>query len=210
MLFASAVDISDLSAEQINGVIASTVAIGALYCFLGYRTLRFVLGLTGFLIAGGVAATLANWISEGNQIAIMIALLVGGVCGALALYFIYKAGVFLMGLLGAAVIAHNLLEGRPESWMPLAVLGLAVVGGLIALLIERPVLILATASLGSWIVVSGIAFFITGPGEIEELREVFRLEEHRAIMLASWAVVAFAGLLSQTAITKKKEKPEKG
>ena len=206
MLFNSPVDVSDLTAQQINGLIASAVAIGTLYCFLGYRTLRFVLGLTGFLMAGGVAATLVNWISQGNQLSALIALFIGGMCGAFALYFLYKTGVFLLGLMGTALVAHNVLSAQPDTWIPLAVLGIAVAGGLFALLIERPVILLATAALGAWMVVSGVAYFIVGPSELEELPKILESEGQRTIVLASWAVLAVAGALSQVATTKKKAK----
>lgn len=206
MLFTSTVDFSDLTPQQINGLIAIAVAIGTLYCFLGYRTLRFVLGLTGFLMAGGVAATLVNWISQGNQLATLIALFIGGMCGAFALYFLYRTGVFLLGLMGTALITHNVLAAQPDTWIPLAVLGLAVAGGLFALLIERPVILLATAALGAWMVVSGVAYFIVGSSELEELPKILESEEQRTIVLASWAVLALAGALSQVATTKKKRK----
>ena len=206
MLFNSPVDVSDLTAQQINGLIASAVAIGTLYCFLGYRTLRFVLGLTGFLMAGGVAATLVNWISQGNQLSALIALFIGGMCGAFALYFLYKTGVFLLGLMGTALIAHNVLSAQPDTWIPVAVIGLAVFGGLIALLLERPVILLATAALGAWMVVSGVTYFIVGSGEPGGLTEVLESEEQRMIVIASWAVLAVAGALSQIATTKKKVK----
>lgn len=206
MLFNSPVDVSDLTAQQINGLIASAVAIGTLYCFLGYRTLRFVLGLTGFLMAGGVAATLVNWISQGNQLSVLIALFIGGMCGAFALYFLYKTGVFLLGLMGTALIAHNVLSAQPDTWIPVAVIGLAVFGGLIALLLERPVILLATAALGAWMVVSGVTYFIVGSGEPGGLTEVLESEEQRMIVIASWAVLAVAGALSQIATTKKKVK----
>lgn len=206
MLFISTVDFSDLTPQQINGLIAAAVAIGTLYCFLGYRTLRFVLGLTGFLMAGGVAATLVNWISQGNQLATLIALFIGGMCGAFALGFLYRTGVFLLGLMGTALITHNVLAAQPDTWIPLAVLGLAVAGGLFALLIERPVILLATAALGAWMVVSGVAYFIVGSSELEELPKILESEEQRTIVLASWAVLALAGALSQVATTKKKRK----
>ena len=206
MLFNSPVDVSDLTAQQINGLIASAVAIGTLYCFLGYRTLRFVLGLTGFLMAGGVAATLVNWISQGNQLSVLIALFIGGMCGAFALYFLYKTGVFLLGLMGTALIAHNVLSAQPDTWIPVAVIGLAVFGGLIALLLERPVILLATAALGAWMVVSGVTYFIVGSGEPGGLTEVLESEEQRMIVIASWAVLAVAGALAQIATTKKKVK----
>lgn len=206
VLFTSTVDFSDLTSQQVNGLIAIAVAIGTLYCFLGYRTLRFVLGLTGFLMAGGVAATLANWISQGNQLATLIALLIGGLCGAFALYFLYRTGVFFLGLMGTALISHNVLASQPDTWIPLVVLGLAVAGGLFALLIERPVILLATAALGAWMVVSGVAYFIVGSSGLDELTKLLESEDHRTIVVASWAVLAIAGALSQMATTKRKRK----
>ncbi len=206
MLFNSPIDVSDLTTQQLNVLIVTAVAIGTLYCFLGYRTLRFVLGLTGFLMAGGVAATLVNWISQGNQLAVLIALFIGGMCGAFALYFLYRTGVFLLGLMGTALIAHNVLSAQPDTWIPVAVIGVAVLGGLVALLLERPVILLATAALGAWMVVSGVAYFIVGSGELEGLTKVFESEEQRMIILASWAILAVAGALSQVATTKKKGK----
>ncbi len=206
MLLNSPVELSDLTTQQINGLIAAAVAIGTLYCFLGYRTLRFVLGLTGFLMAGGVAATLVNWISQGNQLAALIGLFIGGVCGAFALYFLYRTGVFLLGLMGTALIAHTVLSAQPDTWIPFAVLGIAVVGGLFALLLERPVILLATAALGAWMVVSGVTYFILGSGELEEVSKLFESEDQRMIVVASWAVLTVAGALSQIATTKKKTK----
>ena len=206
MLLNSPLDLSDLTTQQINGLIAAAVAIGTLYCFLGYRTLRFVLGLTGFLMAGGVAATLVNWISQGNQLAALIGLFIGGMCGAFALYFLYRTGVFLLGLMGTALITHTVLSAQPDTWIPFAVLGLAVVGGLLALLLERPVILLATAALGAWMVVSGVTYFIVGSSELEELTKLFESEDQRMIVVASWAVLAVAGAISQVATTKKKAK----
>jgi len=206
VLFTSTVDISELTPQQLNGVVAAAVAAGTLYCFLGYRTLRFVLGLSGFLMAGTVAAILVNWISQGNELAMLIALCVGGMCGAFALYFLYRTGVFLIGLMGTALIAHVVLAAQPDTWIPFAVVGIAVVGGLFALLIERPIILLATAALGAWMVVSGVTYFIVGSSGLDELTKVLESDDQRTIVLASWAVLAVAGALSQIATTKKKSK----
>ena len=206
MLFTSTVDIGELTPQQLNGVVAVAVAAGTLYCFLGYRTLRFVLGLSGFLMAGTVAAILVNWISQGNELAMLIALCVGGMCGAFALYFLYRTGVFLIGLMGTALIAHVVLAAQPDTWIPFAVVGIAVVGGLFALLIERPIILLATAALGAWMVVSGVTYFIVGSSGLDELTKVLESDNQRTIVLASWAVLAVAGALSQIATTKKKSK----
>lgn len=201
--------IADLSTQELNAVVATLVAIGTLYCFLGYRTLRFVLGLTGFILAGSVAGVLAGWVSEGNTIAMLISAAIGGIAGAIALSFLYKTGVFLLGLMGGTLIAHNCLSERPEAWIPLVVLGIGFVGGMIALLIERPVISTATAALGAWLVVAGVLFFLGGADLIglgETLWEPLAGTENRTIVLAVWALLAFSGLAAQLA-THKSKKP---
>ena len=77
-------DLSGLSTQELNATVALAVAAGTLYCFLGYRTLRFVLAMTGFLLAGMVAGMLAGWITQGHLISMGIAAaLVGAIVAEL-------------------------------------------------------------------------------------------------------------------------------
>ena len=103
------IDIHNLDANQVTIVVSIVMGLGAWYCFFGYRTLRAIIGLTGFILAGGVAGLLIHWLSNGNMIASSIAALIGGIAGAFALFFLYKAGIFSLGLLGATLVAHNVL-----------------------------------------------------------------------------------------------------
>ena len=144
--------LEDVPPEQAMLVLAVLAGVGAVYCFVGYRIVKFILGLTGFLLAGGAAAVIVGFLSYGNLIGMGVALLVGGICGAMALFFLYKTGIFCLGMLGATLVAYNLLQGRPESWILWAVAGLGLVGGLLALLIERPVMTLATAAIGAMMI----------------------------------------------------------
>lgn len=197
------IDISNLNSTQVSIVVASVMAIGAWYCFLGYKTLKFIIGLTGFIIAGGVAGLLIHWATDGHTISMIVATLIGGISGAFALFFLFRVGVFSLGLLGATLIAHNAMMDRPESWAPLAVLGLGVIGGLIALLVERPVMILTTSVLGSWLIVSGGAYFFSGSPGITDLAQAFTIKEERGIVLGCWVVLSFAGFMGQLATNKK-------
>lgn len=197
------IDISNLDSNQVAVVVATVMGVGVFYCFLGYKTLKFIIGLTGFIIAGGVAGLLVHWMTDGHMIALSIATLMGGICGAFALFFLFRAGIFSLGLLGATLIAHNVMADRPESWAPLVVLGLGVVGGLFALLVERPVMILTTAVLGSWLIVSGGAYFYSGSPEITDLTQAFTIKEERGIILACWVVLSVAGFMAQWATNKK-------
>ncbi len=182
---------------------AGAVAIGTLYCFLGYRTLKFVIALTGFLLAGTVAAGIALWLTHGNQTAALIGLGFGGISGAFALFFLYKAGIFLMGLLGASLIGDNIFHNTGDEWSPLIVLGIGLVGGLMAMILEKPVMIFATSVLGAWMLsVCGVYFYTGGTDPIEPFREALRSEDQRFWVIGAWIALAAIGLLSQFATTK--------
>lgn len=198
----------DLPITASNGAVALAIAIGTLYCFLGYRTLRLVIVLTGFLLAGAVAAGLAAWLSKGNMVAVAITAALGGICGAVALGFLMRSGIFLLGMLGVLVIAMHLTGGRQESYIPWVVLAAGIVGGFLALLLRRTIVILATAAIGAWLVVSGILFFLAGPGSLAEPNETVLAIREGWAGVACWAVVAFAGAMAQFA-TRPREYPTK-
>ncbi len=190
-------DISELPSSTLNACVAIGIGVGVLYCFLGYRTLRFVIGLTGFILAGGVAFVITAWISAGHTIASAAVGAAGGLCGTVALYFLYRAGVFGLGLLAFGLVASNVLADRQEKWVIAAVFGIAFGGGLLAIVIERPVVTLATAAIGAWLVVAGVAFFLMGPEVLDKLRDTAQFEEERLVVVGSWAVLALFGAFSQ-------------
>ncbi|MBI5091719.1 MAG: DUF4203 domain-containing protein [Candidatus Hydrogenedentes bacterium] len=191
--------LTELSASGANAAVAAAVAVGTLYCFLGYRVLKFIIGLTGFILAGASAAFLAGWLSQGNPIAMAAGAVLGGLAGAMALFFLYHVGIFSLGLLAGILIAFNVLADSVEPWAPWAILGAGAAGGLVALLIERPVIPIATGALGAWMVVCGIAHFLLGPDFLTALRGPLQFGETRWYIVVSWAVLAVAGTLAQFA-----------
>lgn len=201
------INLQSLDVHQVTIVVSIVMGLGAWYCFFGYKTLKTIIGLTGFILAGGVAGLLIHWVTNGHILSTAIAAFIGGIAGACALFFLYKTGIFSLGLLGATLVAHNTLADRPESWAPLAILGLGVAGGLCALIIEKPVMKLATATLGAWLIVTGAAYFLAGSPEITDLSQAFTLHEHRKIILSAWAITSIAGAMAQWA-TGRKSAPE--
>ena len=199
----ASLNVRDLEPNQLSALVAVAVAAGTLYCFLGYRTIKLVIALTGFLLAGAVAATLAGWIGQGHLASMAIAGLIGGLCGAMALTLLYKTGVFFLGLLGAAVVGYIALETRTETWVPFAVLGIGIFGGLLALLVERPVVMLATSAIGAWFVVAGVVFFLFSPESLMEGRGAAAIEEYDLQIALAWLGVAICGLFAQWATLSK-------
>jgi len=180
------------------------IAIGTLYCMLGYRTLKFIIGLTGFALAAVSAAYLGNWMGEGNAYAVAGAALVGGLCGAMALFFLYKLGVFCIGLAGALLVAINVLSSRPEPWIIPAIIGAGLIGGLLALLIERHIMTLATSAIGAWIVVCGVSFFLKGAEFVQTLGQHRPPTDEERIVLLCWIVLGIAGMMAQFATYRPK------
>lgn len=186
---------------------------GIVYCFLGYFTFRVVIGLTGFLLAGGVAGALAGWISNGHLWSMALAGLLGGICGAMALFFVYRSGIFILGTLGAGMAAFTLLggtemtEGLAGHWAPWVLLGAGLGGGILALFIERPVMILATSAIGAWLILC-VLYFEAGGRFEERLQEAAFATKFSWGLMAIWIALLLIGAAVQFKMTGHRKKKE--
>ena len=121
---------------------------GAVACFFGHRLFRIVLLIFGCLI-GALAASSIFGTSDTTPM--LIAAAVGGIFGALILRAAYFVGVALVGAALGATIVHLALpaldKGEPGVWV---VVLAAVAGAVAAVYLQRYVIIVGTAFLGSW------------------------------------------------------------
>jgi hypothetical protein len=129
------------------------VAVGLVACFAGYRLFRAVLTVYGFVLGAFFASTL---VSPSDTFAILVALGIGGVLGALALYAGYFVGVGLAGAGLGATMAHAVWQQwRGSDPGVLIAIGFAAAGAVLAIAAQRVVVILATAFLGAQTAVAG-------------------------------------------------------
>jgi hypothetical protein len=132
---------------------------GALSCFAGYRLFKIVLGIYGFIF-GALLASSAMGVS--NTTGMILAALAGGIVGALLLMFAYFIGIALVGAGLGALVAHvgwgYVGAGDPPA---LVVILLSILGSIGAMLLQRYVIIVATAFGGAWTVIVG-ALAISG------------------------------------------------
>ena len=148
---------------MIPGAYATPTAVifaigGLVTCFAGYRLFRFVLGLYGFLAGALIASHIP---ASGNTWTIIMAMVAGGVVGALVMVFAYFVAVGLVGAGVAAIILHyvwKLVGGDPPTLLLVVV---CVAGAVIALQIQRWVVAFGTAVAGSWTFLVG-AMALTG------------------------------------------------
>jgi hypothetical protein len=133
---------------------------GALSCFAGYRLFKIVLGIYGFVLGAMLAS---STMGVTNSTGMIVASLVGGVCGALLLMFAYFVGIALVGAGLGALVAHVAWSSLGRSGDPpaIAVVVLSVVGSIGAMFLQRYVIVVATAFGGAWtVIVGGLA--VTG------------------------------------------------
>ena len=123
-------------------------------CFAGYRLFRVVLGDLRLHPRRD-----AGELDDGRQQhrGMLVAALVGGIVGALILVFAYFVGIALVGAGLGALIAHVGVElrRRPAIRRALAVIVLALVGAIGAMVLQRYVIIVATAFGGAWTMIVG-------------------------------------------------------
>ncbi len=183
----------DIPPDMLNLIMGIGILIGAVQCFFGYRLLKFVLGLTGFLIGAILGAGVGRGMSNGNEIVTAIAGFVGGLVGASVMAALYFVGVFFIGALFGVLVGMSLLGIVDMGSSEIIVLVLAVLGGVVALIAQKLMLVVATAFLGAWNVVAGIAYFTAGfdPNDLKEF--VSRADFTCHVMLGCTVVLGIVG-----------------
>jgi len=129
---------------------------GTLACFAGYRLLRTVLGIYGFILGAMLASSMVD---VSNTFAMVVAAVIGGFVGAVVLVFAYFVGVALVGAGLGALIAHMAWSQAAGADPPaIAVIVASVLGAVGTMILQRYVIVVATAFGGAWtIIVGGLA-----------------------------------------------------
>ena len=179
------------------------VGVGLLNCFFGYRLFRVLLGIWGFLAGAGLGMTLLQGAGIDPLVRILGALLCG-IVGALLVSLLYFLGVFLFGagfgLLIASVIQQHL--HAQLAWPVIAVV--AAVGGVAALVLQRPLITLFTAFGGAWVVVSGTAAAVAGCPLRSFPANCVHPSPWALVILVAWLVLGFIGLATQFQLSRQR------
>jgi hypothetical protein len=126
---------------------------GALSCFAGYRLFKLTLAIYGFIFGSMIAS---STMGVSNTTGMIVAALVGGVAGAVVLVFAYFIGIALAGACLGALLAHMSWGTiRPGDPPPVLVMALAILGAIGAMLLQRYVIIVATAFCGALTIIVG-------------------------------------------------------
>lgn len=187
-------------AGTLSAVIA--IALGLVVCFFGYRLFRIVLAIYGFVLGAVLGLLVAGLLGGSNTYVSLIAALVGGLIGAALMATLYKLGVFLVGAVAGAVLAGMIGANLSSDLRVIAIVLAAVLLGIVAVIFQRIVIILATAFSGSWVVAQAGAALIAGRtmawGDLLSNRFIPELDGTAlGGFFAVWLLLGIAGALLQ-------------
>src|SRR5262249_19098122 len=118
------------------------------------RLFRVVLAIYGFIFGAMMASSVMG---ATNTFGTIVAAIVGGIVGALILVFAYFVGVALLGARVGALVPHVGWTQPPGMDPPaVAVIVLSIVGAVVALVLQRYVIVLGTAFAGAWTLLVGV------------------------------------------------------
>lgn len=149
---------------------AAAIIVGGAICLAGYRLFRPTIFMCGFIVGGifvaGVAEAMfknESWMATASWIAFFL----GGLAAGALVTSLYSAGIFLAGAAGGVLLAFTLntrvgpavYPSNPDVILVILAILLGICGGLLALKIERPVLIVSTAFVGAELFIWGIGYY---------------------------------------------------
>jgi len=182
---------------------------GLLICFFGYKIFRIVLAILGFIIGASFIAGVGFTLTDGNEILIiLIAGIAGGLVAAVILLFLYSAGVFLLGALFGISVFSGILILINIDTSPLLYIMPAILGGIIALLLQKFMIILITSFAGAWIAVIGTLYVLNSnfnPFTPEFINNISEIDTYR-ILLSLIALGGLGFVVQYIIFPKKQEK----
>ena len=136
----------------------AAIAWGVLDCFFGYRVFKVTLAVLGGLI-GAVGAQALAVAANLDHTGVMVAMIVGGLLGAGLAFLLYIAAVFVAGFGFGATLGVLLLANYNHMVALLTGCVLGVVGGFLAVKVQKILIILSTALLGSFRALLALGYF---------------------------------------------------
>lgn len=183
--------------------------MGLLTCFLGYRLLKITLGIMGFIAGATGGWALGLSLEPGNSGIALVCAVIGAAIGAVLYFWLFYLGIFLLGASAGVIVAAALFEAARHQLQPVPLFALAILFGVLALVMQKFMIIVSTAFLGSYLAVAGIFHWVPG------LQNLSPLWFHHAppgsvrswgyVALVFWLILGLAGMSFQNRAHRTKD-----
>lgn len=194
------------------------VLAGVLACFAGYRLLRIVLAVYGFVLGAMIAGSLVGMKST---VGVLVVAVAGGLVGSLILVFAYFVGIALIGAALGALVAYAAAAtwpaaaaaagpGAPTDPSTLLLVAASIVGAVSAMVLQRYVIVVSTAFAGAWTLIIGAVAATgnrTSPGspvvDVWMLYPFSQALGQRGVVIG-WLALGALGMVVQLWMTRRK------
>ena len=194
----------------LNAMPVFTLIMGIVECFFGYRMLKIILGITGFIVIGWLCAGFADEILGNHPLIALIAGLIGGVIGSVMVIGFFVFGVFILGALLGLLIGQDISTIILGSVNPFIVISLVIIGGFAAIITYKGMIIISTSFIGAYLIVFSIGRLVGMQNAIVRFLHFNGLRESGGqffIMLLFCALVGIAGIIIQSKYTAPSVEP---
>ena len=185
--------------------------VGLLVCFAGYRLVKLTLALIGFITGASGGWAIGLSLAPNNTTIALVCALVAGVILAILCVWLFFFGVFIVGASAGAVVAAAVFHATGYPVQALLILVVAVVFGLLALVLQKFMIILSTAFSGSYLITAAVAHFVTGIQQVHPLWfkpiSTTSADKFGYLALALWLVLGLIGARFQY-ISSSRERAE--
>ena len=197
-------------------ITVGALAWGLLDCFFGYRIFKVTIAILGAVIGAFLGHLVAQAAGLGSG-AELAGVFVGALLGAGLAFLLYIAAVFLAGFGFGATLGLLLLAHFNHGVALVTSLVLGVIGGYAAVKLQKVLIILATALMGSFRAVLALSYFTSQIDWLfyfQEPRHLPALIDSNAWIFPSVLLLSAVGTIAQFEIGGgssggKKKKPAK-
>jgi len=177
------------------------VIIGFFQCFFGYKFFKIIIAIIGFFVGGIIGGSIGA--IGGNPLSIILGFITVGLIFALLAYFVYYLSVFLVGSLFGILIISLLQIVFEANIDPTVLIFSAIIGGIIAIFIEKLVIIIYTGFVGSFNIVIGFLLLTVNLSSLSSIQDFGDFFTSSIILIFITIFLALIGIIYQYGIFKK-------
>ena len=168
-------------------------------CFFGYRIFKLTLTVLGVVTGAALGIFLGGALFDGGLIALSSGFLLGGILGGALAFYVYLAGVFVLGFGVGMILAAPLLDPIGGSLLNI-LLVIGILTGILSIFLVKVMIIVITAVTGAFRVVYGAGYLVGGYNLFDALTDPESLQTALAEsdgLFWTMALTAAAGILVQ-------------
>ena len=213
--------LQNLGDKQWDIIAIVVIVFGALFAYLGFRFFKILILFCGFISGAMLGLTIYFYIpvvnTWGELGQLGFAALIGAFGAGLFYFIFFHFGLFVFGAVSAMWLGLTFMPslGEYAQYRLLVVLALGFLGGFMAFVMKKLILVIATSTIGSVMIMLGLGHFFSWPISVSNVyfQQIFDgsfvdniwYHEHGVIIYALTVFFLLSGIGVQLSSNKGRE-----